>query len=216
MLRECSFDTGEVVLNYGEGPQNGPSLVLLHGGTDKRSTFDSVIPALIEDWHVYALDFRGHGKSGRAATGYTIPDYARDVVEFVRKKVGSPVVFMGHSMGADTSLFIAADAPDVVRAAVLEEPLYSDKNLRIPELSVYDALLSFQRAIAASPTMEGISAELARERPCPTSLRSSRIGTFMRWTFAGMGSRAGPPRAIQFLTMPEMWWSLSARRLARR
>ena len=154
MLREHSFDTGEVVLNYGKGPRNGPSLVLLHGGTDKWSTFESVIPALIEDWHVYALDFRGHGKSGRATTGYTIPDYARDVVEFVRKKIGAPVVFMGHSMGADTSLFIAADAPDVVRAAVLEEPLYADENLRIPGLSVYDALLSFQRAIAVSPTME--------------------------------------------------------------
>lgn len=162
---EHSFDTGEVVLNYAEGPDNGPPLVLLHGGTDRWSTFEFVIHALTEDWHVYALDFRGHGKSGRATTGYAIPDYARDVIEFVRKMVGEPVVLIGHSMGADTSTYIAANAPDTVRAAVLEEPLYSDENLSVQKLSVYPALLSFQSAVAVSRTAEGIGAELTRERP---------------------------------------------------
>jgi hypothetical protein len=31
MLVEKSFDTGEVVLNYHEGPEGRPSLLLLHG-----------------------------------------------------------------------------------------------------------------------------------------------------------------------------------------
>jgi hypothetical protein len=31
-MREQRVDTGEVVLNYAEGPNNGPPFVLLHGG----------------------------------------------------------------------------------------------------------------------------------------------------------------------------------------
>jgi hypothetical protein len=31
-MREASFNTGKVLLNYAEGPQTGPPLVLLHDG----------------------------------------------------------------------------------------------------------------------------------------------------------------------------------------
>jgi pimeloyl-ACP methyl ester carboxylesterase len=33
MLVEKSFDTGEAVLNYAEGPDNGPPILLIHGIT---------------------------------------------------------------------------------------------------------------------------------------------------------------------------------------
>jgi hypothetical protein len=33
MLSEKSFDTGELLLNYAEGPASGPPLALLHGLT---------------------------------------------------------------------------------------------------------------------------------------------------------------------------------------
>jgi pimeloyl-ACP methyl ester carboxylesterase len=62
MLVEKLFDTGEVKLNYAEGPENGPPLVLLHGWTDRWHDFLPIIPTLILRWKIYALDFRGHGK----------------------------------------------------------------------------------------------------------------------------------------------------------
>src|SRR5438034_11534143 len=34
-LREAVFQTPEVALNYAEGPSNGPSFVLLHGGSTR-------------------------------------------------------------------------------------------------------------------------------------------------------------------------------------
>jgi pimeloyl-ACP methyl ester carboxylesterase len=64
MLVEKFFDTGEVVLNYAEGPDNGHPLLLLHGWTDRWQDVLPIIPTLSMKWHIYALNFRGHGKSG--------------------------------------------------------------------------------------------------------------------------------------------------------
>ena len=74
MLTEKSFNTGESVMNFGEGEPTGKPLVLLHGATQswqvwKWSTQNQFLPALAKGWHVYAPDLRGHGKSGRATPG---------------------------------------------------------------------------------------------------------------------------------------------------
>lgn len=165
MLTERSFDTGEVTLNYAEGPPNGPPLVMLHGGTDRWAAFESVVPALSEEWHVYALDFRGHGKSGRVPGAYRIPQYASDIITFLKRQIGEPATLMGHSMGADSSLLIAAEAPETVRAAVLEEPLYSHNGTRIKDFAVYRSLMAFQTAISSQGSVEDIMSELTRLRP---------------------------------------------------
>ena len=65
MLKEQPFDTGRVTINYAEGPASGPPLVLLHGIISRWQYFLPIIPNLSIRWHIYALDFRGHGKSGR-------------------------------------------------------------------------------------------------------------------------------------------------------
>jgi pimeloyl-ACP methyl ester carboxylesterase len=65
MLQEKRFDTGTVTLKYAEGPPAGPPLVLLHGGGDRWQQFQPLMPGLMAHRHVYALDMRGHGKSGR-------------------------------------------------------------------------------------------------------------------------------------------------------
>ncbi|MDP6514271.1 MAG: alpha/beta hydrolase [SAR202 cluster bacterium] len=165
MLSERSFDAGALTINYAEGPANGPPLVMLHGGTDRWASFESVIPALSEDWHIYALDFRGHGKSGRVPGAYRIPQYASDVVTFLKSNIGEPATLMGHSMGADSSLWIAAEAPETVRAAVLEEPLYSHNGTRIKDFAVYPSLLAFQSAISTQGSMQDVRSELTRLRP---------------------------------------------------
>ena len=65
MLTERTFDAGDVSLNYAEGPPAGPPLVLLHGSSLRWQHFLPVIPLLGWRWHLYALDLRGHGRSGR-------------------------------------------------------------------------------------------------------------------------------------------------------
>jgi pimeloyl-ACP methyl ester carboxylesterase len=125
MLTEKTFDTGEVALNYAEGPASGPPLLLLHGISSRWQSFLAMIPVLTLRWHVYALDFRGHGRSGRANGRYVLEDYARDVVAFIESQIEEPPALYGHSLGGMVGIMVAARRP--LRALVVgDSPLYRD------------------------------------------------------------------------------------------
>src|SRR5260370_14101833 len=80
-----------------------------------------MMPHLTPNWHVYAFDLRGNGKTGRVADRYQVPDYAQDIVAFLQQ-LGEPAVLMGHSLGALTALAAAAERPAGARAVVLLDP----------------------------------------------------------------------------------------------
>jgi pimeloyl-ACP methyl ester carboxylesterase len=73
-LEEARFDTAEASINYAEGPSTGPPFVLLHGGAGRWQYGQAFLDLVAEDWHVYAPDFRGHGKSGRRPNAYQLID----------------------------------------------------------------------------------------------------------------------------------------------
>ncbi len=121
MQDEKTFDTGELTLNYIEAGAGAPML-LLHGLTANKLAWYPVLPELSKHWHLYAPDFRGHGKSGRASDNqYRNQDYARDVIAFL-KHLGEPAVVMGHSLGAMVAIVTASQYPAGVRASILLEP----------------------------------------------------------------------------------------------
>lgn len=124
VIVEKLFDTDEVILNYDEGPNNGPPLLLIHGFPRWRNDFQPIIPELSETNHVYAVDLRGHGKSGRVKGQYALKDYARDVVKLLERVIKEPAVLFGHSLGGWVSLMVAAQRPEHVKALIIgDSPL---------------------------------------------------------------------------------------------
>lgn len=121
-VTEKTFDMGELTINYAEGPAAGPAMVMLHGGTRWWQDWCKMIPTLQKDWHIYACDLRGHGKSGRDGDHYQLNDYARDIVALLQQRVNEPAVVIGHSLGAMTTIAVAAQIPERVRAIVLLDP----------------------------------------------------------------------------------------------
>jgi pimeloyl-ACP methyl ester carboxylesterase len=121
MLKEQAFDTGEVTLNYAEGPPSGSPLVLLHGFSRRWQDFLPLLPVLSLRWHIYAPDCRGHGKSGRVPGRYRIDDFVSDIRAFLRDVVKAPAVLFGHSLGAQFALEVAARAPESVRAVIVAD-----------------------------------------------------------------------------------------------
>ena len=120
---EQTFDAGPVAINYvAEGREDGRPIVFLHGVTDRWRTWLPSMTAFAPDWRVYALDLRGHGRSAHVPGAYRVLDYAADVIAFLRRRVGEPAVVVGHSLGAIVAIAVAADAPELVRAIVLEDP----------------------------------------------------------------------------------------------
>ncbi len=144
-LVERTLDTGEVQLNYAEGPANGPPLVLLHGLGRRWQVFLPVIPALSLRWHIFAPDLRGHGKSSHVSRGYHGPQYSEDIAQLLRERVGAPAVLFGHSLGGMLAMWVAAHHPELVRALILGDNMIVIRQLRNP---MYTALFSGLRDLA--------------------------------------------------------------------
>ncbi len=109
-----------VRLNYVEqGDLDGPAVIMLHGFSDSSFSWSEVLPQLSPEFHVFALDQRGHGDSDRPDDGYTIGDFAGDVVAFM-DAVGLPsATVVGHSMGSWIAQRVASVAPERVERLVL-------------------------------------------------------------------------------------------------
>ena len=65
-----SFISQRLKLNYLDwGGRGKPPLVLVHGGRDHARSWDWTAEALREDYHVIAMDHRGHGDSDWVSDG---------------------------------------------------------------------------------------------------------------------------------------------------
>jgi pimeloyl-ACP methyl ester carboxylesterase len=128
MLRERSFHTCTINLNVAEGPENGPPLVLIHGGSGRWQTLNGIIPDFVEEWHVYAPDLRGHGKSDHAPNGYRMDDFADDIAAFL-ESLPEPAAIFGHSLGGQVGLMAAACVPERVHALIIGDSPFLNNNL---------------------------------------------------------------------------------------
>ncbi len=132
-------------LHVVEAPGAGPPLVILHGLTGSHAEFVHLVPGLCAQAQSYLLDLRGHGQSGRVEQGYHLADYGRDVATFVQQVVRQPAVLLGHSLGGLVALWVAANAPHLLRGLVLAEPLLT--TLQMPhfrETAMYAACVSLR------------------------------------------------------------------------
>ena len=60
---EKQASVGNVIFNYAEGPDNGPVLLMLHAQLLDWYTYHLVLPELSKNFHVFAVDYPGHGKT---------------------------------------------------------------------------------------------------------------------------------------------------------
>ncbi|OMC07377.1 alpha/beta fold hydrolase [Mycobacterium sp. SP-6446] len=101
----------------------GPPLVLLHTVRTQLDYFQRVIPALWDEFTVYALDFPGMGWSDIPADArYSEPELRSAVVEFVRALDLRDVTLAGESMGAAVALSASIELPDNVRNVIAFNP----------------------------------------------------------------------------------------------
>jgi pimeloyl-ACP methyl ester carboxylesterase len=121
------WTSGDVVANgiqthYYRSGGDKPPLVLLHGATDNGMCWAPIAGRLVADYDVVLPDARGHGLSAAATDGYSSIERAADVADLIRGLgLGQPAVG-GHSMGGQTAFRLAADYPELVRCAILEDP----------------------------------------------------------------------------------------------
>jgi pimeloyl-ACP methyl ester carboxylesterase len=177
MLRERIFKTGDVKLNYAEGPNNGPPMLFLHGLSARWQSFQDLALQYSGRWHVFALDLRGHGGSGHLADSYTWETFGDDTRIFLSEVVREPAVILGHSIGAMLAIYQASRSPGRVRGIILEDPsLFRYRRLRDWHSEVDLSATSEIAERCLSP--EGIRAALAALDPRYTGpLIESRVAS---------------------------------------
>ncbi|MBD3343659.1 MAG: alpha/beta fold hydrolase [Chitinivibrionales bacterium] len=125
ILQSKYLSSGKIRLHYTEGPPNGPPLILLHGISVRWQSFLPIIPFLLPRRHIFALDFRGHGESGRADGSYAVDDYATDVSALIAQRIKETPIIFGHSLGGMVAMRVAAKVS--VKALVIgDSPMFSE------------------------------------------------------------------------------------------
>ncbi len=112
-------EPGRIVSSLLWGADTGPpELVLVHGGAQNAHTWDTVALALGRP--LLAPDLPGHGHSDAGPAGLVSAESnGRDLAAVVRQLAPDARGVVGMSLGGMSSIALAAQAPELVRALVL-------------------------------------------------------------------------------------------------
>lgn len=103
----------------GEGKQ---PLILLHGIGRVAHTFDHVAPHFSRNFHVIAVDMRGHGDSAWDPQGaYLVEDYVKDIEGLATELQLRNIVVWGNSTGGRVAQVFAGLHPERVSAVISED-----------------------------------------------------------------------------------------------
>ena len=107
-------------LDWGS-PDKQP-FIILHGISRVAHQFDQLAPRFKNDYHIMAIDMRGHGDSGWSPEGaYLVEDYVKDIEAFVDQLQLRNLVLLGNSTGGRVVQVYAGLHPDRVAKLISED-----------------------------------------------------------------------------------------------
>ncbi len=119
----------------------GPALVLLHTLRTQLDMFQHVVPVLAKQFHVYALDYPGHGYSDMPQAESTPELFVSSVAGFLDALEVKNAVVVGESIGGSIALILAARHHPSVRRVVAVNPYDYDGGRGIRRSSMLANLL---------------------------------------------------------------------------
>lgn len=129
-------------LNYKELGQGHPILIL-HGLFGTLDNWQTIAKYLAEDFSVYMLDLRNHGRSPHLDDmNYAL--MAEDVRQFMEAHWLHEAYVMGHSMGGKVAMQLALDNPDMVEKLIVVD--IAPRTYSGSHYEIFAALLSLDLA----------------------------------------------------------------------
>jgi len=130
-MGEAAFTEGEwtsadgLVLRYRDyaGRADRPPVLCIPGLTRNARDFEPVASALAGEWRVICADLRGRGQSdyARDSASYTPGQYVADIMALLDAARLERVVAIGPSLGGIVIMHLAAQAPERLAGAVLND-----------------------------------------------------------------------------------------------
>jgi pimeloyl-ACP methyl ester carboxylesterase len=188
------------------GQPDAPPLVLLHGFSAHSRLWDTFARAVVEHFHIFALDQRGHGETAWADE-YSVDLMIADLAAFVRALRLDRFALIGHSMGGRNAYGYAAQYQETLTQLVLVDIA--------PEIPA-EASNRVQRTIAQtsdtfdSPEEAFAAVRAANPFPPDDELRARTLSGLMlredgRWTYRYDRALRDPGRFRMPFAPAENW-----------
>jgi len=165
MPQRQTFANNSMEISYLQWSDRGMPLLLLHGMADHALVWSSLGDYLSSNYQVIAPDLRGHGESGKPATGYHFQDYIGDLRALINHLGWTQAHILGHSWSAKIAAIWATQQPEVFKSLILVDPFFIDKMpswIRITFPILYQVLpfLKITRSFDSYQSIEAIARQL--------------------------------------------------------
>lgn len=112
------YQVNDSISLYYEKIGTGAPLIMVHGNGEDHTIFKEAIELLKEEFTVFALDVRGHGKSSPVKE-YHYQEMAEDIYEFIKGLGINKPVFYGFSDGGILGLILGLNYPDLFAKLII-------------------------------------------------------------------------------------------------
>lgn len=180
---------------------NGAAVLLVHGWMMTGAVWDTCLRSVdARERRFIVPDQRGTGSSSRTGSDYSLAQHARDLIAVLDAAGVADAVVVGHSMGGQLALYLAAHFPERVRAVMALNPV-PPAGLPLPA----DAVGLFRTSAGdrgkQSTILDLACKSLAAEEKnrlldlaetvCPASIE----GAFDAWVAGGFEAKLGELKA---------------------
>ena len=189
-------------LHYYRTGGNKAPLVLAHGLTDSGLCWAPLVRTLEADYDCIMVDARGHGWSDAPDSGYTNTEHAADYAALIETLQLEKPAIMGHSMGGGTGAQLAASYPELLRAAVLEDPPWRPQG---------GGLSTEERRANAEQWRADVNANRTKslEVLIAAGRQRSPLWSAAEWDQWGPAKQQVSPQALDYASYPSTpWWEV--------
>lgn len=214
------FDESEISVPWGHiavkawGHSCDTPVLVIHGIQDNCGSFDRLIPLLPRVFYFFCIDLPGHGKSSPFPAGIPLNflQYVYSVKLVIEHLKWKKFVLMGHSLGAQISLFITALYPELIEKIIFIDGLSpvvtkeedSIRSVRRYFDSLYEQDKKFSSRSPPSYTYEEALKRLIDNRPSKLTDQGARTLIERSLVSSGQGFRYSTDQRLKFRLRPIM------------
>jgi pimeloyl-ACP methyl ester carboxylesterase len=143
----------------------GDALLLLHGLSGSSRWWRHNVPALAEHFRTHTPDLVGFGRSRAWVAQPTIGEMAAILAEWMDASEIERAHVIGHSMGGQIAIHLAAEAPQRVRRLVLVSAAGVPRELTLAAMTRFIAEIVPPRAWGAPTFLPTVAADALRMGP---------------------------------------------------
>jgi pimeloyl-ACP methyl ester carboxylesterase len=155
----------------------GPDVLFIHGSNLDSRSWGALPGNLAVAQRVIVMELRSHGRSADATGSFSWLD---DVIEVLDATRSTTAVLIGHSLGAQTALDVAMNAPARVRGLVLIGPAISGHPMKAMPAGIEPMIAALRAgdfdkagvALAAMPVMR-LERDTTRQAAVSTIVRQN-------------------------------------------